>query len=84
MTEVVQTLDSEQIREGLFIPLELFAGHDGIEIKVTDDGVVTIRPRERRLSDVWRTIDSRREALKHSHGLMDDSTNLIREDRDNG
>jgi hypothetical protein len=82
MTEVIKIVNRDQIREGLFIPLDLFAGHEGIEIRVTDEGVVTIQPRERTRMDVCRSIDERREALRSSHGLMDDSSLLIREDRD--
>ncbi len=82
MTEVIQILGSDQVREGLFIPLDLFAGHEGIEVKIDDDGVVTIRPRERTLMEVCQSIDNRRESLKTGHGLMDDSSLLIREDRD--
>jgi hypothetical protein len=82
MTNVIQIADDDQIREGLFIPLDLFAGHEGIEVKITDEGVVTIQPRERTLLDVCRSIDRRREALKGSYGLMDDSSILIREDRE--
>lgn len=82
MTEMIRIFDSEQIREGLFIPLDLFAGHEGVEIKITEDGVVVIRPRERTLNEICQSIDNRREALRSSYGLMDDSSALIREDRD--
>ena len=82
MVEGVRTLDSEEVRKGLFIPLEPFAGYEGIEIKVSEDGAVTIRPRKRRLSDICRTIASRREALKQRHGLMSDSSQMLRADRD--
>jgi hypothetical protein len=82
MTEVIQILGSDQIREGLFIPLDLFAGHEGIEVRIDDDGVVTIQPRERTLAEVCQSIDKRRESLQTGYGLMDDSSLLIREDRD--
>jgi hypothetical protein len=82
MTEVIQILGSDQVREGLFIPLDLFAGHEGIEVRINDDGVVTIRPRERTLTEVCQSIDQRRESLETGYGLMDDSSLLIREDRD--
>ena len=82
MTNVIQITGDDQIREGLFIPIDLFAGHEGIEVHITDEGVVTIRPRERTLHDVCQSIDRRREALKRSYGLMDDSSILVREDRD--
>jgi hypothetical protein len=83
MVKMIEIVGDEQIREGLFIPLDLFAGYEGIEVKIGDDGVVTIRPRERTRMDVCQSIDNRREALRSSHGLMDDSSLLIREDRDN-
>jgi hypothetical protein len=82
ITTIVNAVEGDQIREGLFIPLDLFAGHRDLEIEVSDAGVVTIRPRVRALADVFRAIDSRREALRARQGLLDDSSRLIREDRD--
>ena len=80
--QAVQVIDSKQARDGVFVSLDQFAGHKGIEIKISDEGVVTIRARERSLADVCETIDRRREALRRKHGLLSDSGFQIREDRD--
>ena len=37
---------------------------------------------EKRRSDVFRRIDEQREKLYRKYGMMEDSTKLIREDRD--
>jgi hypothetical protein len=80
--EAMRVIDSKQARDGVFVSLDEFVGHKGIEIKISDDGVVTIRARDRSLADVCESIDRRREALKRNHGLLSDSSLQIREDRD--
>lgn len=80
--EIVRTIDRNTARDGVYIPLDVFAGHEGIEIRIADDGAVTIRPRRRSLADVCKNMDARRKALERDHGLFSDSSLLIREDRD--
>jgi hypothetical protein len=82
VTEKVRTIAVDRAREGVYIPLDAFAGHEGIEIQITENGAVTIRASQPSLRDVCRAIDAQREALKREHGLFSDSTLLIREDRD--
>jgi late competence protein required for DNA uptake (superfamily II DNA/RNA helicase) len=52
-----------QARDGVYVSLDEFVRHKGIEIKISDDGVVTIRARERSLAAVCESIDRRRESL---------------------
>ena len=76
------TLERNRIREGLFIPKDMFIGHTSIEIKMANGNVMIVRPQERSLVEIRRSIDRRREAIKAQYGMLGDSTLLIREDRD--
>jgi hypothetical protein len=82
MVKIAYAIEEDEIREGLFIPLELLEGHKNVEVEIADDGAVIIRPRKRSLAEIRRSIDRRREALRAMHGMMEDSSIVIREDRD--
>ena len=84
MTSVIQVVDVTQIRqnEGVFLPKELFAGCKGIAVELTDDGTIILRPKKHARIDIYRSMDARRESLREKYGFMEDSSHLIRQDRD--
>jgi hypothetical protein len=84
MTELIEIVDATQIHEGegLFIPKALFSGYERVEIEIADDGTIVLRPGMRPLHEVCQSMDARREMLREKYGLVRDSSQLIRQDRD--
>ena len=79
---VARVVDIHELQEGIFIPKSLFGGAEELEMIVSSDQSVTIRPRRRSRADVRKRIDARREALRARFGQMSDSSVLIRQFRD--
>jgi hypothetical protein len=80
MRQVVKTED------GIFIPKELIADFEHVEIDASEPTMIVIRsPRPRRpgdLDEVVARIKKQREEIFRERGLLSDSAELIREDRD--
>jgi len=78
MPQVTKTED------GIFIPKELISDFEHAEVDTSQPGMVIIRshPKGRGLDDILARIDARREKIFRERGLLSDSSELIREDRD--
>jgi|GraSoiStandDraft_10_1057309.scaffolds.fasta_scaffold1326656_1 hypothetical protein len=70
--------------EGLFIPKDLIADFEDVEVDTSHPHAIVIRSRARtqHLATLLARIDQRREAIHARRGLLDDSSALIREDRE--
>ena len=70
--------------EGLFIPKDLIADFEHVEVDTSHPHAIVIRSRARtqQLATLLARIDQRREAIQARRGVLDDSSPLIREDRE--
>ena len=70
--------------EGLFIPKELIADFEHVEIDTSHPHAIVIRSpaHTQHLATLLARIDQRREAIHTRRGLLDESSALIREDRE--
>lgn len=70
--------------EGLFIPKDLIANFEHIEVDASYPHAIVIRSpaHTQHLATLLARIDQRREAIHARSGLLDDSDALIREDRE--
>ena len=70
--------------EGIFIPKELIADFEHVEVDTSDPHMIIIRsgPKGRNLDAIIARIDQQREEIFRRRGLLSDSSELIREDRD--
>ena len=70
--------------EGLFIPKELIADFEHVEVDTSHPHALVIRSPVRK--QTWVTllalIDQCRDAIRARRGLLDDSSALIHEDRE--
>jgi hypothetical protein len=78
MSEILKT------EEGIFIPRELIPDFEQVMVDTSRPGVITIRSKveSRHLDSVLERMDRRREAIFQRRGLLDDSTALIRQSRE--
>ena len=77
MTQVQKSPD------GLFIPKELIADFEHVEVDTSHPHAIVIRSpaRAQTLATLLARIDQRRDAIQARRGLLGDSSALIREDR---
>ena len=70
--------------EGLFIPKDLIADFEHVEVDTSHPHAIVIRSpaKKKALETLLARIDQRREAIRARRGLLDDSSTLIREDRE--
>lgn len=70
--------------EGLFIPKELIADFEHVEVDTSHPHALVIRSpvRKQALATLLALIDQRRDAIRARRGLLDDSSALIHEDRE--
>ena len=70
--------------EGLFIPKDLIADFEHVEVDTSHPHAIVIRSpaRAQALETLLERIDQRRDAIQARRGLLDDSSPLIREDRE--
>ena len=70
--------------EGLFIPKELITDFEHVEVDTSHPHAIVIRSpaRTQQLATLLARIDQRREAIHARRGLLDESSVLIREDRE--
>ena len=70
--------------EGLFIPKDLIADFEHVEVDTSHPHAIVIRSpaRTQHLATLLARIDQRREAIQARRGLLDESSALIREDRE--
>lgn len=70
--------------DGIFVPKELIADFEHVEVDTSHPHAIVIRSsaRKNELTALLARIDKRREAIQARHGLLDDSSALIREDRE--
>jgi hypothetical protein len=70
--------------EGLFIPKELIADFEHVEVDTSHPHAIVIRSptRAQVLERLLVRIDQRREAIRARRGQLDDSSALIRADRE--
>ena len=70
--------------DGLFIPKELIADFENAEVDTSHPHALVIRSpaRKQELTTLLARIDQRREAIQARQGTLDDSSSLIREDRE--
>jgi hypothetical protein len=78
MSEILKT------EEGIFIPRELIPDFERAEVDASRPGVITIRSKaaSRHLDSVLERMDRRRDVIFQRRGLLDDSTALIRQSRE--
>ena len=69
--------------EGLFIPKDLIADFEHVEVDTSHPHAIVIRSpaKKKALETLFARINQRREAIRARCGLLDDSSALIREDR---
>jgi hypothetical protein len=74
----------EKRRDGIFVPKELIADFEHVEVDTSSPDAIVIRSpaRKKELMALLARIDKRREAIRARRGLLDDSSALIREDRE--
>ena len=74
----------EKSAEGLFIPKELIADFEHVEVDTSHPHAIVIRSpaHTQHLATLLTRIDRRREAIQARRGVLDDSSPLIREDRE--
>jgi len=70
--------------DGLFIHKDLIADFEHVEVDTSHPHAIVIRSRARteHLATLLARIDQRREAIQARRGLLDESSALIREDRE--
>jgi hypothetical protein len=70
--------------EGLFIPKELIADFEHVEVDTSHPHALVIRSpaRTQHLATLLARIDQRREAIHARRGVLQESSALIREDRE--
>jgi hypothetical protein len=70
--------------DGFFIPKELIADFEHAEVDTSHPHAIVIRSpaRQQELATLLTRIDQRREAIQVRRGLLDDSSVLIRQDRE--
>ncbi len=70
--------------EGLFIPKELIADFEHVEVDTSHPHALVIRSpvRKQALATLLALIDQRRDAIRARRGLLDDSSALIHKDRE--
>lgn len=70
--------------EGLFIPKDLIADFEHVEVDTSHPHAIVIRSpaHTQHLATLLARIDQRREAIQARRGLLDDSSAWIREDRE--
>ena len=70
--------------DGLFIPKELIADFEHVEVDTSHPHAIVIRSpaRAQTLATLLARIDQRRDAIQARRGLLGDSSALIREDRE--
>lgn len=70
--------------EGFFIPKELIADFEHAEVDTSHPHAIVIRSpvRQKALTALLTRIDERRKTILARRGRLDDSSTLIREDRD--
>ena len=70
--------------EGLFIPKELIADFEHVEVDTSHPHALVIRSpvRKQALATLLALIDQRRDAIRARRGLLDDSSAVIHEDRE--
>ena len=70
--------------EGLFIPKDLIADFEHVEVDTSHPHAIVIRSsaHTQHLATLLARIDQRREAIHARRGLLDESSVLIREDRE--
>ena len=70
--------------EGLFIPRDLIADFEHVEVDTSHPHVIVIRSpaHTQHLATLLARIDQRREAIHARSGVLDESSVLIREDRE--
>ena len=68
--------------EGLFIPKDLIADLEHVEVDTSHPHAIVIRSpaKTKALETLLARINQRREAIRARCGLLDDSSALIRED----
>ncbi len=74
----------EKRLDGIFVPKELIADFEHVEVDTSHPHAIVIRSpaRQKELTALLARIDQRREAIQVRRGLLDDSSALIREDRE--
>ncbi len=74
----------EKRLDGIFVPKEMIADFEHVEIDTSHPHAIVIRSpaRKKELSVLLARIDQRREAIQVRRGTLDDSSSLIREDRE--
>jgi hypothetical protein len=70
--------------DGLFIPRELIADFEHVEVDTSHPHAIVIRSsaRKKELTTLLTRIDQRREAIKSRQGVLGNSSELIRKDRE--
>ena len=70
--------------EGLFIPKDLIADFEHIEVDTSHPHAIVIRSpaRAQKLATFLAHIDQRCESIRVRSGLLEDSSALIRDDRE--
>jgi hypothetical protein len=70
--------------DGFFIPKELITDFEHAEVDISHPYAIVIRSpaRKQELTTLLTRIRQRREAIQVRRGLLDDSSALIREDRE--
>ena len=70
--------------DGIFVPKELISDFEHVEVDTSHPHAIIIRSpvRQKELTAVLARIDRRREAIQARRGTLDDSSSLIREDRE--
>jgi hypothetical protein len=70
--------------EGLFIPRDLIADFEHVEVDTSHPHAIVIRSpaHTQQLATLLARINQRREAIQARRGVLDDSSALIREDRE--
>ena len=70
--------------DGIFVPKELIADFEHAEVDTSHPHAIVIRSpaRKNELTALLARIDKRREVIQARYGLLDNSSALIREDRE--
>jgi hypothetical protein len=70
--------------DGIFIPKELIADFDHVEVDTSHPHAIIIRSSayKKELTTLLTRIDQRREAIQTRQGIIGDSSSLIQEDRE--
>ena len=74
----------EKSAEGLFIPKDLIADFEHVEVNMSHPHAIVIRSpaHTQHLARLLARIDQRRETMHVRRGLLEESSALIREDRE--